>query len=465
MARPVQTKKTTVNRRLIAGVTLLVAIILTVVFLWLGVTGRNMDSQGLYKLLPWLPVPTQGTLWRQALVPGAGLGDTLTLTLTPETAAPSDTATETETAETTETEPAVAAGFDPAALEESAEVIARRLSDMGWTDSSAVVLGGGIVATLPGGADEASLRTILTTPGEFAFADATGAVFLTGDHLTEAGYGYADNTGNNFGINFSLDAQGKEIFEQKAQELFGQEIQFLRDGAMVISSTFTGLQADGSLLVDNFTLSQAQENTLLLRSGALPAALAVQSDGVAGTALLGSSAQTALIYALIAVLFVASFYLVARFRLAGAVAVWMLVLQVALSYFFAALIGSGFTLLTLVGVWVPFLVSFFAFVNLLGAAQADLRRGRSIRQALKDAHAGRGHASLDAFALLVLACVVLIIMDRGVMRIFSEVFALGLLLGLVLTHLAARVLWNETIHLIGGETRLYTSAVPAKKEA
>ena len=45
-------------------------------FIVLGFTGRNMDADGLYKLLPWLPVPGETTLWRQALKPSADLGAT-----------------------------------------------------------------------------------------------------------------------------------------------------------------------------------------------------------------------------------------------------------------------------------------------------------------------------------------------------------------------------------------------------
>ena len=76
-------KKFAVNRKAVAALTLAVALALTVIFVTLGITGRKMDAQGLYNLLPWLPTPSQTSKWREALVPDAGLGETLVSSLSP----------------------------------------------------------------------------------------------------------------------------------------------------------------------------------------------------------------------------------------------------------------------------------------------------------------------------------------------------------------------------------------------
>lgn len=107
----------------------------------------------------------------------------------------------------------------------------------------------------------------------------------------------------------------------------------------------------------------------------------------------------------------------------------------------------------------------FALLNLYRGTQDDLRSGRSIRQSVKDSYAGPGHVSLDVFAGLLLISMVIIIADKGVIRLFTEVFALGLLVGLALSHLLLRVLLNETIHLFGAKDALYAATLPSKKEA
>ena len=81
MTKNSKPKKITVSRKAVAALTLAVALVLTIIFVVLGVTGRKMDAQGLYNLLPWLPTTGETFNWRQALVPGAGLGDTNVTTL------------------------------------------------------------------------------------------------------------------------------------------------------------------------------------------------------------------------------------------------------------------------------------------------------------------------------------------------------------------------------------------------
>ena len=80
MAKPAKTQAN--NNKALSAITLVVLLVVTVAFLLLGVTGRKLDSEGLYKLLPWIPTPTSRFEWREALVPGADFGETETYTYT-----------------------------------------------------------------------------------------------------------------------------------------------------------------------------------------------------------------------------------------------------------------------------------------------------------------------------------------------------------------------------------------------
>jgi len=106
-----------------------------------------------------------------------------------------------------------------------------------------------------------------------------------------------------------------------------------------------------------------------------------------------------------------------------------------------------------------------ALINLLSGMRVDVLRGRSVRQALKENYAGRAHASLDVFAALTILSIVFIMIDHGMIKLFSEVFAISLLSGLVMTQLAMRLLINETIVLFGARTPLYVTRRDEKKEA
>lgn len=444
MAKQVQTKqKPQGSRKLIAALTLVVALVLTAVFLFFGVTGRNMDAQGLYKLLPWLPIPTEGTLWRQALVPGASLGDTQVLTFT---GANEDTEANKD-------------------LETTVQVLSKRLNDLGFVDAGVEVKNGQVQVTLPGAANLQEAEKLLSQQGKYSFADPQGQVFLDGDAVVSSGFGYADNSGTNFALSVEFDSKGKQVFSDKSRELIGQSISILRDGVILVSPSISEPLVEGRVSIPGFTLEDARDNAILLRSGPLPYALTLVSPAQQDSSLYGDNVQSMLVIALYTFALLVLLYFVFAHRLAGLTAAWMLLLQLALGFFLAALIRSGFTVMTLWAVFASFVVTAFGFQNLLLGLQDDLARGRSVRQSLKDSYAGRGHISLDVFAALILINVVLIIADAGLIRIFAQIFALGLLAGLLVLHLLYRLVLNEVIHLAGGSTTLYAAKVAARKEA
>lgn len=435
-------KKLSVNRRLVAAVTLFVALLLTVVFIVLGLNGRLMDKEGLRKLLPWLPSTLQASSWRQALVPGASLGNTLEETFTP--------VTEGEVTQ--------------ADLEKAVKVMVKRLYDLGWTDAAVQIKDKALLVTLPEGADTAYLNSVISAKGEFAFTSPDGTPFMTGANVREAGFGYADQTGTNVALSLLFDEEGKQAFGQKSLELSGQSITITRDGQTLASPGISEPILEGQVSIPGFTLETARENAVLLRSGMLPFALTAQGEAVAGQALLGNNAQTVLIIGLSLVFALVALFLLVSFRLGGLVAVWMLLLQLALSWFFSALIGAGFTMLTVSAIMLAFVVTAFAILRLYYAVGIDIRRGRSIRQALKDCYAAQAHAGLDVQVGLLLISVVFIMMNTGIIRVFSELFALSILISLVITQLVHRVLLNETVHLFGGKDALYAAGNAKVKE-
>ncbi len=441
MAKESPKKPAAVNRKLIAALTLAVALVLTVVFLVLGVTGRSMDKDGLYKLLPWLPTPSSSLSWRQALVPGAGLGDTVVLTLTPDSDAPS-----------------------AEQMDQTIEILVKRLNDLGWTDTAVEQKDGKLIVTLPKGADAAYLRTLLSVKGAYEFTTPEGEAFMTGENVTGASFGYADQTGTNIALSMQFDQHGKTAFGEKSSQLKGQRIIIKRDGQILAEPGIDEPITQGMVSIPGFTLEAARENAVLLRSGALPFVLNASDDGLASSPLMGEKVQKTLIIALLIVFALVAVYLLVRYRLAGLVAVWALLLQAAFSWFLAALVGAAFTMLTLVAVTVPFLVSVFAILRLFSGMEEDIRSGRSLRLALKEAYSKMGHAGLDAIVGLLVISLVLIMINLGLISLFAEVFALALFCALLATQVVLRLLLNETIHLFGSKNALYAANTTQKKE-
>ncbi len=433
MAKPTPSRNRAAGAKAIAAVTLVVALLLTGVFMYYGFVGRDMDQEGLYKLLPWLPTPGEGTRWRQALVPGADLGETVrsTLALTP----------------------AEGGSVTDAQLNEAVAILSRRIADAGWTGAQVQVADGKIEAATPASVDETHSLTILNARGDVGFATPTGELFLSGNHIVNAWFGPSKEQGV-YAVSFQLDNEGKKLFGDKTQELIGQSISVVLDGQTIASPRISEALVDGFASIPAFTQDEAKNLAILMRSGPLPLPVTEEAHDH-GAPLFGEGAQDRLVIALAVATVIILLYFAIRFRAGGLVAAWMLGLQLALAFFFAALMGAGYTFSTLMAIYASFLLTAFSAMVILSGMSDDLNRGRSVLQALRDSYANAGHISLDVLGGLLALSVVLIILDTQQIGMFMRILGVGLLVALLVMHLLMRVLMSSVITLLGQNTSLY----------
>lgn len=441
MAKPVTAARRAPGNKTVAAITLVVALILSIVFLVPGFTGRKMDKDGLYHLLPWIPTPSQRFLWRQALVPGADLGDTLVYTFS---------APEQENQQTT---------GDP--LEADSRILAKRLDDMGLAGAAVEHQDGKWKVTVPAYAVALNLKQLLGERGEVSFASPDGQVFLTGEHIVQSSYGQSPQD-NSYSVSFSLDEEGRKIFGDKSRELIGQSISILLDGKKLASPSINQALDQGYASIPGLTQALAQKAAIMMRSGPLSQALQVD-DSQAGVPLLGAGIQNRLLIALGIALILIFAYLVFIYRLSGLIAVWMLVMQLALSFFLAALLRAGFTVSTLLAVFVGFGVALHSVLILYDGMRTDIASGRSVRQALRESFRRAGHISLDVIVGLLLLCVALIIADNGMIGAFMRVLGASLLVALALVHVGLRFLLPSAMTLSGERGNLYYHPVTTKE--
>lgn len=438
---PVKKAKSTGNRKAIAAVTLVVALLLTAVFAYVGVFGFNMDQSGLHKLLPWLPTPGQRTSWRQALVPGTELGETVVQTYAL-TAQDGEVSAE--------------------ALEQAAKITTKRLWELGWRDAVVEPQGQDqLKVVMPAVVGNSPMESILGVKGEFTLRDSEGKDFVTGDVFKNASFHHADNSGTNLVLTFEVVGEGQNAIKEQLKKGENQTVTLTRDGTSLGSL----LLREGNLQVSGLNINDANLAGVLMRSGALQHGMTLANTTDNNQPLLGVDVQKTLIFALYAVCLLIGLYFIARFRLGGLIAAWMLFIQLALTYFMAALINAGYSVQTLLAIHLSFLVTVFAMVNLFSSVQEDILRGRSVRVSLKESYAGRGHASLDVYTALILIGVIMIIMEVGVVKSFFEVFSLGLLIGLLVTHVLLRIIVNEAVILFSDRRSLYTAVKTVRKEA
>lgn len=426
----------------IAAVTLVVALALTVASAVIGLTGMKLDKEGLYHLLAWIPSPMEQSNWKQAMVPGTDLGATIVQAY--------DVKPLTEDGEVTE-----------AQKKETMRTLSRRLAVGGWHDAQVELLDNGqMQLTLPDDGTHGHAFEMLAQRGEVGFATPEGEVFLTQKNIVSAAaQPYPNNQG--WAVSFHTDGEGKTILAERTQSLLWRSMSLVMDGRTVVSPELRGqalTEGQGSMPMPD--QEQAIAVAAMMVTEPLPLKLE-HVDEKAGTPLLGEGTLNKLIIALAAASLVIMIAFVVVYRLGGLVAAWLLVIQLIAAWFLAALIRSPFNLSTLLAVYGSFGLLAFGLSHVYGGMKDDLDRGRSIRQSIKESYGGQGKLALEIVGALLLLCVVLIIMDNGLIGGFARIFGLGLLVDFVLLALVHRVLLVNTVNLFGTKTALYTGA---KKE-
>ena len=425
-------KKINFKSKHIALVTVVVLFLLTAVSCFLGIKGQKLDSIGLYKLLPWMPTPSEKFEWRTALVPGADFGVTDAISFT------------------------VNEGNEEGKAE-MARVLSSRLSNYGLTSFSVEDNEVSFLLKLPKDTISSDKLELLLSKGEFSFAGPDGEDFLSGKHITRANVAPADQTGSSWYLAFELDSEGKDIFAKKTTELVNEMMLVKRDGVELVRASIAEPLVDGGASIPGFTFDDAYINAILMKSGALPCELNI-GETLEGEPLLGENSLNRVIMALWGVLAVVMLAFLVKYRLAGLAGLWTVASNICLSWLFIALIQAGFNLSSLLAFTLSTIILVCNIIVLFQGMSEDLMGGRSAKQSLKDSYSTNGKLGLDIMLALFFFALIIIIMDTGVIGHFMQLFAVCMLVNIIMVQLGFRLMLNSMFNLFGEKTSLYITA-------
>ena len=325
-------QRTKMNKRTAAIIALSVALVITIILGYVSLNGAWLDSRGLYKLLAWVPQAhvTKET-WPKPIALGLDLQGGVFVEY-----------------EATMSDDLVKDGYDfNTLLDNTMDIISRRLNDKGFTETSVSKVGSaGIRVEIPDVSDPSAVLDLIGSPAKLEFLDADGNVFMEGRHLKTATR-TVDESGKP-AISFALTTEGAQLFGDMTAKNIGKTITIQLDGKELMSPTVNEAIYGGNILVTgSFTEDQADTYALQLQSGALPLDLRQDKlDTISAT--LGDNALTTSVNAAIIGILLVMLIMVTRYRLAGALASWALCLYIVMMFVFIAVV-AGFQL-TLPGI-------------------------------------------------------------------------------------------------------------------
>ena len=312
-------------------------------------------------------------------------------------------------------------------------VIERRINGLGVSEPVIQGLGDDkILLELPGIDDLAQANEVATRqafleikvpdkdhPGQYKSLEPP----LTGANLKPTFVTFQNQTQPV--VNFEFGSPDDQRWIQLSKDFVGQPVQITLDGKEISAPTVNTVFSTGSGVIEgNFTTASARELSLLLNSGALPVPLEVIQSSRVEPTLGRDSVNRSLVAGAIGLLLVA-FFMLAYYRLPGAIAVIALLYYTALTYALFRLIPVTLTLAGVAGFILSIGMAVDANVLTFERLKEELRSGKSLRAAVEE---GRRRAFPSIFysnLATILTAGILFWFGTGTVKGFALTLAVG----------------------------------------
>jgi protein-export membrane protein SecD len=356
------------------------------------------------------------------------------------------------------------------AVTQSIEIVRRRIDETGVLDPQITRQGDNrIVVQLPGIEDPARVKELLgkTAKMTFRLLDETanlagtpppGVDFLPvegqpgvkepvrrrvevdGSNLTDARPGQDSQRGGGWVVNFTFDSVGARRFADVTNANVGKRFAIVLDdkviSAPVINTPITGGRGQIS---GNFTAQSANDLSVLLRAGALPAPLTVVEERSVGPEL-GADSIRAGAYSLAVGFILVIVYMAVFYGLFGWFANVALVINLILQIAILSMLEATLTLPGMAGILLTLGVAVDANILINERIREEVRHGRTPLNALETGYKRAFGTIIDSNATAFLAHVMLFIFGSGPVRGFAVTITVGIVTTLFTATIVARLL-------------------------
>ncbi|WP_428737949.1 protein translocase subunit SecD [Sulfurimonas sp.] len=248
---------------------------------------------------------------------------------------------------------------------------------------------------------------------------------LDGGMLTNANVGFDQN--NRPVINFKLNAEGAEIFGDFTGKNVDKRLAIVLDGKVYSAPNINERIGGGSGQISgNYTVVEAKDLAIALRSGALLAPIYMEEKRSVGPSLGADSIQASMV-ALIGGFVLVIAFMVVYYRMAGVIANIALIANLFLLLAVMSLFGATLTLPGMAGIVLTVGMAVDANVIISERIRELINEGKSMHKAIEDGYANAMSAILDANITTLIASVVLYVYGTGAIKGFAITMSIGIL--------------------------------------
>jgi preprotein translocase subunit SecD len=234
---------------------------------------------------------------------------------------------------------------------------------------------------------------------------------------------YQTNTPN---VSFTLKPEAASHFQQVTRENIGRQLGIVLDNQVVSAPVIQGAIYDQGQITGRFTLEEAQDLAIKLKSGALPASLEYLEERTVGPSLGADSIRSGILASLVGLGLVVVFVFI-YYRLAGVNAVVTLLLNLVILLGLLAYFKATLTLPGIAGVILTIGMGVDSNVLIFERIKEEVRAGKTVRTAISASFTKVFLTLVDSHATSLTAAFILFQFGTGPVQGFAVTLSIGLL--------------------------------------
>ncbi|MUU25606.1 protein translocase subunit SecD [Helicobacter pylori] len=276
---------------------------------------------------------------------------------------------------------------------------------------------------------------------------------LDGEMLTDAKVVYDQN--NQPVVSFTLDAQGAKIFGDFSGANVGKRMAIVLDNKVYSAPVIRERIGGGSGQISgNFSVAQASDLAIALRSGAMNAPIQVLEKRIVGPSLGKDSIKTSII-ALVGGFILVMGFMVLYYSMAGVIACMALVVNLFLIVAVMAIFGATLTLPGMAGIVLTVGIAVDANIIINERIREVLREGEGVVKAIHLGYINASRAIFDSNITSLIASVLLYAYGTGAIKGFALTTGIGILASIITAIIGTQGIYQALLPKLAQTKSLY----------
>ena len=271
-----------------------------------------------------------------------------------------------------------------------------------------------------------------------------GKAPLDGGVVSDARVSYG-NTGGAPSVSMSMNAEGARVWARLTADNIGKQIAIVLDGMVYSYPRVNGeISGGNSEITGNFTVTEAEDLSNVLKSGKLPAPATIVQEQVVGPSLGSESINAGMISFVIAFILVL-IYMLIFYQGAGVAANIALLCNVLFLFGSLVSFGAVLTLPGIAGLVLTMGMAVDANVIIYERIKEELRAGKALRLAIKDGYNNAYSAIIDGNLTTIITGIVLFAFGSGPVQGFATTLVIGIITSMLTSIFITRLIFEAKL--------------------